>query len=152
MKRGGFLSIVLLFASQPATATALESVLERHRPSADHSVLIIAKAEGVLRGDVPVLVVLFTFVSKDRRDPVHGQYLAVLPREGFAEVAPQLPSLAVRVGGAVQHFSAMTVSGGLIHLEGKAYAPDDPRCCPSRAVAARYRLDGQWLTALATPE
>ena len=43
-------------------------------------------------------------------------------------------------GPDVDDRSGVTVQGELITVRSSAYAPDDPRCCPSLKRTASYRL------------
>lgn len=146
--------LLMLLSLGPARAAdppvLPEAILDQVRPASPGEVHLIAWAEGVLQGDVPVLAVLFSFAPGSERDPLHAQFLVVLPRTGYEQVADQLPSKVQRVGGARQHFSSLAISERLINLKGKSYAPGDPRCCPSRSVTFSYQLDGPWLTAVVT--
>lgn len=134
-------------AGEPPVVPA--SVLAEVQPPGAGETHVIAWATGPLQREVPVVAVLFGLSPGPERDPLHAQFLVVLPHAGYERVAPRLPSKVLRVGGAEQHFSTLLIGDGRITLGGQRYAPGDPRCCPSLPISVAYRLDGSWLTAVA---
>jgi len=98
-------------------------------------------ARKVLRGDIngdgqKDLVVLYTLEGAGGGNS-YNQYLAVFLTTGrsYREVAHVL------VGGKLQRdVELSSISDSTINLDTKAYAKNDPACCPSRAGKARFVL------------
>lgn len=62
-------------------------------------------------------------------------YLSVLRKTGpgYAEAATALLNGEAELGG---------IDRGVVSVKQNTFAPDDPRCCPSRETMGRYRWEG----------
>lgn len=78
---------------------------------------------------------------------VHRYLAAVLNKDG-APVHVASVSLGLRIG-----VDALSIEDGIVTAQTVRHAPDDPTCCPTRKVAAAFRLtDHAWQLLSETPQ
>ncbi|MEO1596878.1 MAG: hypothetical protein AAFS02_16680 [Pseudomonadota bacterium] len=121
---------------------AILEQLAAHQPDGFGPPAIVDMAQGIVRGDVAVTAVLFTFQIGPSQDRNHWSYLIVF---GYGD-----PIGPVLVGGGSQHLDSIVIDDRTIVLSGKTYADEDPRCCPSTEALIRYGIAQKQLMPLAT--
>jgi hypothetical protein len=134
---GTFWSLPVATQAQTATATAIQQYLTEQF----HGCSLYAYQEnfrGPLPGaDRPVAIASYTIKScggGNNYARTVGVFYAVNGKVQQFKAATPID------GPDVDDPSGVTVQGDRITVRSSAYAPDDPRCCPSLKRTASYRL------------